>query len=53
MIKNQIALLEEYHGVKISKSMVDFAILNAACFNYETKNPDRTLDLIDRHKPRF
>lgn len=48
MIKNQIALLEEHHGVKISKKMVDFAILNAACFNYETKNPDRTLDLIDR-----
>lgn len=48
MIKNQIALLENYHGVKISRKMVDFAILNAACFNYETKNPDRTLDLIDR-----
>lgn len=48
MIKNQIARLEKFHGVKISKKMVDFAILNAACFNYETKNPDRTLDLIDR-----
>lgn len=48
MIKNQIALLEKYHGVRISRKMVDFAILNAACFNYETKNPDRTLDLIDR-----
>ena len=48
MIKNQIAFLERYHGVKISRKMVDFAILNSACFNYETKNPDRTLDLIDR-----
>ena len=27
---------------------MEFAILNASCFNYETKNPDRTLDLIDR-----
>lgn len=48
MIKNQISRLEKFHGVKISKKMVDFAILNASCFNYETKNPDRTLDLIDR-----
>ncbi len=48
MIKNQIAYLAEFHGTKISKEVVDFAILNASCFNYETKNPDRTLDLIDR-----
>lgn len=48
MIKNQIAYLEEVHKVKISKDVVDFVILNASCFNYETKNPDRTLDLIDR-----
>lgn len=48
MIKNQIKHLEEVHNVKISKEMVDFIILNASCFNYETKNPDRTLDLIDR-----
>ena len=48
MIKNQIFNLEVFHRVKISREMVDFAILNAACFNYETKNPDRTLDLIDR-----
>ena len=27
--------------------MVDFIILNAACFNNETSNPDRTKDLID------
>ena len=48
MIKNQIEKLQEIHGVTISKEMIDFAILNASCFNYETKNPDRTLDLIDR-----
>lgn len=48
MIKNQIEKLQEIHGVTISKKMIDFAILNASCFNYETKNPDRTLDLIDR-----
>lgn len=48
MIKNQILKLEEFHNTKISADLVDFAILNASCFNYETKNPDRTLDLLDR-----
>ena len=48
MIKNQILSLEKFHNTKISKELVDFAILNASCFNYETKNPDRTLDLLDR-----
>lgn len=48
MIKNQILNLEEFHKTKISKELVDFAILNASCFNYETRNPDRTLDLLDR-----
>jgi len=40
--------LEEFHHTKITRELVDFAILNASCFNYETKNPDRTLDLLDR-----
>lgn len=48
MIKNQITYLSDFHGINISREVVDFAILNASCFNYETKNPDRTLDLIDR-----
>lgn len=48
MIKNQIENLEKYHNVTISKNLVDYAILNASCFNYETRNPDRTLDLIDK-----
>ena len=48
MIKNQISLLEKFHNVTISRELIDFAILNASCFNYETKNPDRTLDLLDR-----
>lgn len=48
MIKNQIARLEKIHHTTISRELVDFAILNASCFNYETKNPDRTLDLLDR-----
>ena len=48
MIKNQVLSLEKFHHTKISRELVDFTILNASCFNYETKNPDRTLDLLDR-----
>ena len=48
MIKNQIKLLEETHGVTISRDLVNDVIFKAACFNFETKNPDRTLDLLDK-----
>lgn len=48
MLKNKIKDLENFHGVTIKKQMVDFVILTASCFNYETRNPDRTLDLLDR-----
>lgn len=47
MLKKSISNLSVYHGVKISKSMIDYIILISSCFNYETKNPDRTIDLID------
>lgn len=48
MIANQIMSLEKFHHTKISRELVDFTILNASCFNFESKNPDRTLDLLDR-----
>ncbi len=48
MIKNQIKLLEEAHHTTISRELVDSVIFKAACFNFETKNPDRTLDLLDK-----
>ena len=47
MLKKSIETLSKYHGVSISRKMVDFIILNAACFHNETCNPDRTKDLID------
>ena len=47
MLKKTIESLSKYHGISISKEMVDFIILYSSCFNYETKNPDRTKDLID------
>ena len=48
MIKNKIATLSKYHGVKISRKMVDYIIMIVDCFHNEKKNPDKTLDLIDR-----
>lgn len=46
-LKKSIETLSKYHGILISKEMVDFIIVNAACFNNETREPDRTKDLID------
>jgi len=48
MIQNQIKRLSKSHGTTISKEIVDMVIFYASCFNKETKNPDRSLDLIDR-----
>lgn len=48
MLKNKIKDLEKYHGVHVERKMVDFIVFTASCFHAETKNPDRTLDLIDR-----
>lgn len=48
MIKNKLLSLTKYHGVTISKELVDYSILIAGCFAFEKKNPDKTLDLIDR-----
>ena len=47
MLKDSIKQLEEFHGVKISKRMVNAIIFYSSCFNYNTKNPDITKDLID------
>lgn len=48
MIQNQISRLAKCHNTSITKELVDDIIFYASCFNKETKNPDRTLDLIDR-----
>lgn len=47
MLRKSIKTLSEYHGISITEDMVDFISLNAACFDNETCNPDRTKDLID------
>lgn len=48
MIKNKLQALSDFHGVKISRKMVQYAIMIASCFAFEKKNPDKTLDLVDR-----
>lgn len=48
MIRNQIKWLSSVHNVTISDEIVHMIIFYASCFNKETKNPDRTLDLLDR-----
>lgn len=48
MIERKIQSLSDYHGVKISKSMVNHAIMTANCFEFGRNNPDKTIDLIDR-----
>lgn len=47
MLKESIHQLENFHGVIISKRMIDSIIFYAACFNFTTRNPDRTIDLVD------
>lgn len=48
MIENKVSALGKFHNVSISKDIVEFAIMIANCFAFERKNPDKTLDLIDR-----
>ena len=47
MLQESIRQLSAFHGVKISKRMVETIVFYSSCFNYNTSNPDRTKDLID------
>lgn len=48
MIKAQIQSMEKHHGVKMPSNILDYIIVCSECFNFETCNPDKTLDLCDR-----
>ena len=48
MIKNKIEKLSISHNVSISRDVIDKIIFFASVFNKETRNPDRSLDLIDK-----
>lgn len=47
MLRESIRQLSAFHGVTISKRMVETIVFYSSCFNYNTSNPDRTKDLID------
>lgn len=48
MIVNKIKSLSDFHNVRISRQMVEYAIMISHCFNSDKRNPDRTLDAIDK-----
>lgn len=48
MIKQQVENLQEFHQVKIGRKVLDYIIKVSGCFNTETANPDRTLDMVDK-----
>lgn len=47
MLKASIKKHTKHHGVKISKQMVEYAVLFASSFRKTTNNPDRTNNVID------
>lgn len=47
MLEKSIEELTKFHGVGISKEMINYVIFTSSCFNHNTANPDRTIDLID------
>lgn len=48
MIKAKLKKMEKHHSVKMPSSLVDYIILCSNCFNFDSCNPDKTLDLCDR-----
>lgn len=48
MIKEQVNKLMKHHNILISKRVVEFIVNVSGCFVFETNNPDRTIDLVDR-----
>lgn len=48
MIKAKLAKMEKYHKVRMPAKLIDYIILCSNCFNFDSCNPDKTLDLCDR-----
>lgn len=48
MIKVKVDQLSKFHGVRVSREMVDYIILMAYSYRYNLKNPDKSIDLLDR-----
>ncbi len=48
MVKRKVEGLQKFHKVQLSKGVLKFIITASTCFNLDTANPDKTLDLCDR-----
>ena len=48
MIKAKIKSMEKHHEVNMPSTLIDYVILCSSCFNFDSANPDKTLDLCDR-----
>lgn len=48
MVELKVRSLSEYHKVSISDEILDYIIITAKAMNYNGKNPDITIDLVDK-----
>ncbi len=48
MITAKVATLSKFHGVKISEMMIDYAIMSSIAINFNSSNPDKSIDTIDK-----
>lgn len=48
MIKLRIQNISKHHGVEIDDELLDYIIITAKAMNYYGKNPDLSVDLVDR-----
>lgn len=48
MIKLRVQNISKHHGVEIDDELLDYIIITAKVMNYYGKNPDLSVDLVDR-----
>lgn len=47
MLLGKIELLEQYHGVSVSKEIFETVVSEASGYSFDVANPSRTVDLLD------
>lgn len=48
MISLKVQNISKYHNISISDDVLDYIIITSKAMNYTGKNPDVTIDLVDR-----
>ena len=48
MISKKVEALKKFHNVSLANGVLKFIITASSCFNIDSSNPDKTLDLCDR-----